>query len=81
MDRLPILAASYRRQHALDDIHPDVAAGRCDVSIFVLFNRMNLLDTHLGLIILFAGINLPMLLAGWAAQRQLVTGLTMGALK
>lgn len=30
------------------------------VPVFVLFNDLNLLDTHLGLIILFAGMNLPL---------------------
>lgn len=30
------------------------------VPLFVLFNDLNLLDTHLGLILLFAGMNLPL---------------------
>jgi sorbitol/mannitol transport system permease protein len=32
------------------------------VPLFVLFNDLNLLDTHLGLILLFAGMNLPLVI-------------------
>jgi sorbitol/mannitol transport system permease protein len=49
------------------------------VPLYVIFKNLHLFDTHLVLIILYTA--LPVVVAGWVAQRQLVRGLTAGAVK